>query len=139
MKPTKDEIIAAVVNDYFDDEEFIINLNNVTYSQKIKLHNKPVEPGILNGRPKKQFGDPSVNDILMAIKARVGIENFADSSIERNLAKHCAELALKIGPDEFLRRLDFLLSDSFTRKNCNRIKYIYNSIKGWIEPKPNII
>ena len=44
MKPketkfSKDEIVSAIVNDYFDDFEFIEKLNNLTWFQKSKLRN----------------------------------------------------------------------------------------------------
>jgi DNA-binding Lrp family transcriptional regulator len=76
-----------------------------------------------------------IDNMLIALKGVIGIEAFVDSSIERNMARHCNGLMEKIGRKEFRRRLEFLLADNFHSKNCNRIKYIYNNIKGFKEPK----
>lgn len=87
---------------------------------------------------KKTYGNPEINKMLEALKSKAEIQAFVDSAIERNIAKHCLNLMQKIGKDEFVRRLDYLLSDPFHQKNCNKIKYIYNNIKGFIEPKTTI-
>lgn len=84
---------------------------------------------------QKKFGNKEVNEMLTSLKAAIGISAFVDSAIERNMAKHCVNLMKEIGPEEFGRRLKYLLSDPFMQKNCNKIKYVYNNIKGWIEPK----
>ncbi len=86
--------------------------------------------------PLENFGNKEVNEMLLALKGKVGISSFVDSAIERNMAKHCVNLLEKIGKDEFVRRLDVLLKDSFHQKNCNKIKYIYNNVKGFIDSKP---
>ena len=80
-------------------------------------------------------GNIEINKMLEALKTKIGISAFVDSSIERNMAKHCCGLMGKIGKDEFVRRLDALLADNFHSKNCNKIKYIYNNIKGFIQPQ----
>lgn len=80
-----------------------------------------------------QRGNPEVNKILKALKVKIQIEHFVDSSIERNMAKHCVGLMEKIGTEEFVKRLEFLLQDPFHNKNCNKIKYVYNNIKGFKE------
>lgn len=93
---------------------------------------KGIEPTALD--TPKVYGNIEVNRMLEALKGKIGIAAFADQSIERNMAKHCVQLLAKIGKDEFVRRLDTILEDSFKRKNCNRIKYVYNEIKAFIEP-----
>lgn len=89
-----------------------------------------------NEAEPKTFGNIEINKILIAIKGKVEIESFADSGRwERIYGKHCHDLLVKIGSKEFSRRLDIILSDDFKRKNCNRIKYIYEQVKGFMEPK----
>lgn len=84
---------------------------------------------------KKDSRNKKINEMLISLKGRIGIGAFADSGIERNMAKHCWSIYNQLGKEEFLRRLDFLLHDEFHHKNCNKIKYVYNQIKGFIEPK----
>ncbi|MEK7138191.1 MAG: hypothetical protein AAB787_01650, partial [Patescibacteria group bacterium] len=87
---------------------------------------------------KLEYGNPEINKMLLALKQTIGIEAFVDSSKERFLAKHFLSLIAKIGPEEFQRRLGYLLVDSFHAKNCNKIRYVYNNIKGWKEPRGNL-
>lgn len=35
--PTKQEILSAIVTEYFDDLEFIENVNNITWARKAQL------------------------------------------------------------------------------------------------------
>lgn len=82
--------------------------------------------------PPKKYGNQDVNLMLKAMKSKIGITHFVDSSIERNIAKHLVVLLHKIGKEEFLLRLEYLLNDNFHIKNCNKIKYIYNNLKGFL-------
>lgn len=107
-----------------DKEGNNFNNNSLTENQQVEQ--------------KKEYGNKEINKMLEALKTKIGITAFVDSAIERNMAKHCIGLLSKIGKDEFVRRLDGLLADSFHQKNCNKIKYIYNNIKGWIEPTPTL-
>ena len=85
--------------------------------------------------PEKSYGNDEINKMITALKEKIGIDSFVDSRIERNIGKHCVSLLGKIGKDEFVRRLDILLKDTFHYKNCNKILYVYNNLKGFIEPK----
>jgi len=85
--------------------------------------------------PGRSLERSDVTEMVDALKATVGIDAFVDSGIERNMARHCVGLMEKIGRKEFGRRLNVLLADDFHAKNCNKIKYIYNNIKGFREPK----
>lgn len=109
---------------------------DATKPEKVKLPllEPVIDPPVPAATPT-EYGRKEINDMLVALKTKVGISAFVDSGIERNMAKHCVSLLGKIGKDEFVRRLEFLLNDPFHRKNCNKIKYIYNNIKGFIEPK----
>lgn len=89
--------------------------------------------------PVESYGRPEINQMLEALKLKIGITDFADSKFERNIAKHCVNLMSKIGKDEFVRRLDSILADNFKRKRANEIIYIYNQIKAYIEPKEDFL
>jgi hypothetical protein len=88
-------------------------------------------------KKRQEHGDGEINKMLRALKAKIGIEAFADSGIQRNIGAHCVRLMGNLGVKEFSRRLDIILSDGFKHKNCNRIRYVYSEIKGFIEPKQN--
>lgn len=97
------------------------------------------------GRPKekvekvkKEYGNENINKMLIALKAKIGIDDFADTQKwSRIYGKHCYNLMKKISPQEFSRRLEIILKDDFKRKRCNEIKYVYEQIKGFIEPPDN--
>ncbi len=110
----------------------------IKIKSKIKIKDTNVsasqdEPEDSEEKKTKTYGDKSVNGMLEALKVKIGISAFVDSAIERNMATHCVNLMNKIGTDVFVRRLEVLLSDEFHRKNCNKIKYVYNNIKGFID------
>lgn len=85
--------------------------------------------------PMASYGNEDVNKVLEALKLKVGISDFADSQKwQRIHGKNIHNLLVKIGREEFSRRLDIILKDSFKHKRCNEIKYIYEQLKGFIEP-----
>lgn len=107
------------------------NTNNNTNKDINNISKDILEP---DGLEKKEYGKKEINEMILALKGKIGIQAFVDSAIERNIAKHCVNLMAKIGKDEFVYRLDFLLLDNFHAKNCNKILYVYNNIKGFIKP-----
>ena len=85
---------------------------------------------------QRKFGNPEVNEMLEAMLSKIGIDDFADTvKWKRIYAGHCLNLLGKIGHEEFTRRLDSIINDPFRHNRCNEIKYIYQQIKGFIEPK----
>jgi len=90
-------------------------------------------PGVSDVPRELAWGKPEINVLLNEIKEKVGITDFVDSALERNIADHCLSLIFKITRREFFKRLDILLLDNFHSKNCNKIKYIYSNIKGFIK------
>jgi hypothetical protein len=113
-----------------------VNSPSPSPSLKIKNSLKRIEQLVAQEIPI--YGNENINKMLTALKDKIGIQAFVDSSIERNMAKHCVNLIGKIGKEEFVRRLDLLLADQFHYKNCNKIKYVYNNIKGFIDQQPKI-
>lgn len=103
--------------------------------EKLPLSDSLVAPPV-PAAPPLQYGNEEINSMLLALKGKIGIDSFADGQKwERIYGKHCVTLLHKLGKNEFVRRLESLLEDSFHQKNCNRIKYVYNQIHGFIEPK----
>lgn len=98
------------------------------------LSGTPVEKEKSSAKKEKEFGNKEINEMLLALKGKVGVSAFVDSNIERFMANHCLRLMRSLGRNEFVRRLNYLLLDPFHQKNCNKIKYVYNNIKGFIEP-----
>lgn len=101
----------------------------VKYNKKKVVKKKEYVP-----HEKKDKRNKDIDLMLTALKQTINIEAFVDSAIERNMAKHCLSLIEKIGSEEFKRRLEGLLEDDFQSKNCNKIRYVYNNIKGWKDP-----
>ena len=84
---------------------------------------------------KKEFGNQEINEMLLALKNKIGISAFADGTKwERIYGQNCVRLIRKIGKEDFVRRLDTILQDDFKHKNCNRIKFVYCELNGFIEP-----
>ncbi len=79
--------------------------------------------------------NPEISKMIEALKLKIHISDFVDSRIERKIAKHCVGLLQRIGKEEFVRRLDIILEDDFKHNNCNSIRYVYNQIKGFIDPR----
>lgn len=111
------------------------NTNNNDNNEK-NVKKETISKDIVEATPQPTYGNEDINNILTALKGKIGIESFVESSKwTRIYAKHCLALIKKISAAEFARRLDLLLDDPFTAKNCNKIKFVYNNIKGFIEPK----
>lgn len=90
-------------------------------------------------KQKRDFRNPEIEDLLSAIKLEIGIDDFADAQKwQRIHGKNCLGLLKKIGREEFRRRLTIIKNDDFKRKRCNEIRYIYEQIKGFLEPKQSI-
>lgn len=93
-----------------------------------------------NGAEPIQHGNVDINKILEAIRLKCGIDDFSDSQKwKRIYGQHCSSLLKKIGSAEFSRRLDIILHDSFKQKRCNEIRYVYEQVKGFIEPNEKSI
>lgn len=83
----------------------------------------PTEP------PKVDKRRDDITKFLVWLKEKAGVQAFADSSIERNIAKTFLGFIAKTGREDFLRRLDTVLSDEFKKQNRNRIRFLYNEVK----------
>lgn len=100
----------------------------------LSASSKPTPDGQVQN--SEAYGNKDINNMLTVLKLKIGIECFADAQKwARIYAKHCFNLMNKIGPEEFSRRLDVILEDKFKHNNCNKIKYVYEQVKGFIEPK----
>ena len=82
---------------------------------------------------KKEYWNKDINAMLWLLKKLVWCTTFSESEQwQRNYAKHMLTLWSKIGKEEFMRRLEWILSDSFKLKNCNKLKYLYKEMKAYI-------
>lgn len=86
------------------------------------------------GKPKPQaekFGREEINSILDRLKAKLGIHDFADTqNWIRRYGRHLARLEREIGEENFWRRVETLMADSFHSRNLSRPRYLYQAIKG---------
>ena len=108
------------------------NINN-NINTNIKTVDES-EESFMKKDTTKSYGQKEINQIIFALKKELGITDFADSNIERYIATHMLTLGSRIGGEEFSKRLKSITEDPFKRKNCNRIKYLYNEMKAYIEP-----
>lgn len=91
-----------------------------------------------DGKPDPRNAE--IQNLLIALKNKIGISEFADCrKWERIYARNLLLLLKNLGKDEFVRRLDLILSDPFKHKNCNKIRFVYEQIKGFIEPKATFL
>lgn len=84
--------------------------------------------------PKPQaekFGREEINSILDRLKAKLRIHDFADTqNWIRRYGRHLARLEREIGEENFWRRIETLMADSFHSRNLSRPRYLYQAIKG---------
>lgn len=70
-------------------------------------------------------------DFLSSLRLSVWVDKFKDEN-EWTEAGRMYTLAEKIGKEDFLQRMEWVLSDSFKAKNCNRISYLRKEIESFI-------
>ena len=98
-----------------------------------------VDSGVPENSEVVVYGNQEITKLLNAIKLKVGIADFSDSQKwQRIYGKHLISLMAKIKPTEFARRLDILKNDSFKRKRLNEVRYVYEQVKGFVEPPERI-
>lgn len=136
-KPNKSNL-SQIFNDSTNDRR-IINEQSTT-KDKIKEDKlsevKLSEITKVSGDATAQYGNIKINDLLGLLREKVGVDDFKESiKYQRIWGKNLVSLMEKVSPHEFGRRLELLLADTFMRKNCNKLEYIYREIKGFIEPK----
>lgn len=119
---------------YAQNAELPMHNVHTTIRRYNKKDNNTLITNVIKGAEPK-FGNEDINKVLTAIRLKVGISDFADSQRwQRIYGKHLFSILSKIGAEEFGRRLDIILKDSFKRKRCNETRYIYEQLKGFIEP-----
>lgn len=107
---------------------------------KNKINNNNTSNKLEVATCAKPHGNEEINKVLEAIKGKVGISDFADTQKwVRIYGRHCVTLLARIGAKEFSRRLDILMKDKYKHKRLNEIRYVYEQVKGFIEPKSSSI
>jgi hypothetical protein len=100
------------------------NKNDKNEENEKKIISKDIE------ETSKSFGNEEINLVLDFLKKTFGLEDFKESKQwQRNFGKNLVSLLEKIGREEFRRRLEVLAKDSFKRKNCNSLTFIYGELK----------
>jgi len=95
---------------------------------------------VLEPSAKVEYGNQEINKMLEALKATTKRTDFKESQKQqRQYARHMCNLLKKIGKEEFKRRLQLILEDSFKSKNANSLRYLYGELKSApVEPLNNI-
>lgn len=88
----------------------------------------------------QEYGKKEINDALAFLSTIIGNDQFKEpTGKQRQFAKHIIGLSAKIGKDEFAKRLKKILSDSFKKKNCNSIVYLYGELKSFIDDEKTLV
>ena len=100
---------------------------------KIEKISKDTEQAPELSLEKKEYWNEDINKILILLKNTVWCDDFSESKDwQRKYWKHFLTLWKNIWNEEFLKRLEWILSDKFKSKNCNSLKYLYNQMKSYI-------
>ena len=103
-----------------------------TKEDKEKIREEDKKNNIIS-KEITEFGNSDITKILEFLKKSVGVSDFKESKqYQRNFGKHLHSLLGKFGKEEFVKRLNSILSDSFKSKNCNSIRYLYGDLKSVI-------
>jgi hypothetical protein len=103
-------------------------------SKEINLTVSPTKEKVIVIKEKKKTPHEQVSKMLSALKIKVGVDHFADSKLERAFANHFLSLMEMIGKEELSYRIETIALDPYHSKNCNRIQYLYNQVKGFKTP-----
>lgn len=108
------------------------------------LPESPTSTPPVPARPPPEYGNKEINETLALLTKVIGIDDFTTTNLwKRRYAVHCLNLTKKLneihGEGEFIRRLKVLLDDKYKRSRMNDIKNVYEEVKGFIEPKSNIV
>lgn len=98
---------------------------------KEKVKDKEINTSIeVVSQMPEEFWKKEINQTLKFLQSTIKIDSFKESvPVQRQFANHIYKLFTKIGNEEAKRRLYIVLSDSFKKKNCNSIKYLYWELK----------
>ena len=79
------------------------------------------------------YWNEEINSVLHFLCKSVWVDQFKETQKwQRIYVKHIISYTEKIGKEDFIFRLKWVLQDEFKAKNCNSIKYLYNEIKAYI-------
>ncbi len=102
--------------------------NNTSINNNSKELQWPVKNDV-----KIEYWNTEINAVLDLLYRAVWIDEFKESKWwQRIYWKHMVEFIKKNWKEEFIKRLKWILEDSFKQKNCNSIKFLYNEIKSFI-------
>ena len=88
----------------------------------------------------ESYGKKEINEALSFLSHTIGIDEFKEPvAKQRQYANHIVNLSEKVGKAEFIERLKGVLSDSFKKKNCNSIAYLYRELKSFIHEEKSLV
>lgn len=96
--------------------------NNISIDIETKVSDAP-----------KQYWNKDITNTLSFLMETIWISDFKETKEkQRQFWNHIFNLWKKIGKEDFLKRLNGIMNDSFKKKNCNSIKYLYWELKSYI-------
>lgn len=133
-KPTINHISESLGTNSPSDSVPRVEESRIEYS--IVEENKIEENNAIALSDKSEvttYWNQDITKMLDSLSKSVWCQTFKEAKkIQRWFWKHMLALLSKIGKEEFMERLKWVLSDPFKRKNSNSIKYLYGELKSYI-------
>ena len=108
--------------------------SNQIKSNQIKSISKDTENSIELSEPTWEYWNKEINSALDFLKKAIGIDDFKESKpAQRQFGNHIVKLRDKIWNEDLKHRIVGIVSDSFKRKNCNSIQYLYRELKSFVK------
>jgi hypothetical protein len=105
---------------------------------KVKELSTIVEEQALEATQK--YWKKEITEALSFLSTTIWIDEFKEPiAKQRQYANHIVKLVEKIWKEEFIWRLKGVLSDSFKKKNCNSIAYLYRELKSYIHEEKSLV
>jgi len=109
--------------------------DNVTVTDSVNVTDKKIFTNVNSTK----YGKNELNKLSEALKLKIQVQDFKESQKQQRIhLQNLYKLMIKISTSEFSRRLDLILEDSYKRGRCGSLYFVYQEIKGFVEPKSDM-
>lgn len=123
-----------------ESSQELVNKVHITCEESShNTNNTNKEINISSKEDRQSHGKEEINQMLTFLKQTFGLSDFRESQKEQRIVgNNLVSLARKFGKEKFRGGLTNLAKDSFKRKNCNSLWYIYKEMKSTPDGQPLI-